>query len=384
MEAYLDNSATTKCFEEVRDMVAKVMIQDYGNPSSMHKIGMIAEGYIKDSKSIIAGSLKVNEKEIFFTSGGTESNNLAIIGTAMANKRAGMHIITTVIEHPSVHNAMKYLEEQGFAVTYLPVDSKGYLRLDKLEEAIRPDTILVSVMYVSNEIGTVQPIEQIGEIIKKKNPHAVFHVDGIQAFGKYRIRPKQSGIDLLSVSGHKIHGPKGVGFLYVREGIKIKPILYGGNQQKGLRSGTENVPGIAGLGEAVKQIYKDHETRIEYLYENKKEFVSRIEKLEKAIVNGPEVMEGAPHIISVSFAGIKSEVLLHALEEREIYVSAGSACASNKPEVSTTLKAIGVRKELLDATLRFSFSVETRREELEYCLSTLEEILPNLRKYSRY
>lgn len=384
MESYLDNSATTKCFEEVTDIMCQVMKMDYGNPSSMHKKGFEAEKYMKEAKEIIAKNMKVTEKEIIFTSGGTESNNLAIIGTAMANKRSGMHIITSEIEHPSVTNPMKYLEEWGFRVTYLPVDEKGVLCLNKLEEAIGEDTILVSLMYVNNEIGSVFPIEEIGRMIKKKNKSTLFHVDAIQAFGKYRIKPKTMGIDLLSVSAHKIHGPKGVGFLYVNEKVKIRPILYGGEQQRGMRSGTENVPGIAGLGKAIELIYKDSERKIEHLYQCKEEFIKGITGFSDVFLNGPEGREGAPHIVSVSFLGVRSEVLLHSLEEKGIYVSSGSACASNKPAISHTLKAVRVKKELLDSTIRFSFSVETTKPEIEYCINALKDIVPQLRKYSRY
>lgn len=384
METYLDNSATTKCFVEVKNIMCNVMDIDYGNPSSMHKKGLEAEKYIRYTKEIIAKNMKIQEKEIIFTSGGTESNNLAIIGTAMANKRKGMHIITSQIEHPSVINPMKYLEEQGFQITYLPVDKEGVLRLDKLEEVITEDTILVSVMYVNNEIGSVFPIQKIGEIIKKKNPETLFHVDAIQAFGKYRIKPKNMGVDLLSVSGHKIHGPKGIGFLYVNEKVKIKPILFGGDQQKGIRSGTENVPAIAGLGKAIEIIYQNHEKKIENLYECKELLIEGLKEIPDTSFNGPDTREGTPHIVSVSFLGVRSEVLLHSLEEAEIYVSAGSACASNKPAISETLKAIRVNKELLDSTIRFSFSTGTTKSEIEYCINMLKDIVPKLRKYSRY
>lgn len=384
MECYLDNSATTKCLEEVTAIVVKAMTSDYGNPSSMHNKGFEAESYIKQAKQIIASNMKVNEKELFFTSGGTESNNLAIIGSAMANKRAGTHLITTVMEHPSVINTMKYLEEQGFNVTYLPVDKNGMVMLDRLEEAITKETILVSIMYVNNEIGCVQPIDTIAKLIKSKNPKTLFHVDAIQAFGKYKIYPKKQKIDLLSASGHKINGPKGIGFCYIDESVKIKPTIFGGGQQKGMRSGTENVPGVAGLGMAVLKNYENLEEKVTNLYQLKEYFVEEIKKIEGTVINTLEGMDSAPHIVSVSFEQVRSEVLLHALESKQIYVSAGSACASNKPSVSATLKAIGVKKELLDATIRFSFSFETTKEELSYCLDSLKEILPKLRLYKRH
>lgn len=384
MECYLDNSATTSCLPQVKDIVVEIMMKDYGNPSSMHTKGVQAEKYIKQAKEIIASNLKVNEKEVFFTSGGTESNNMSIIGSAMANMRAGKHLITSQVEHPSVLNTMKYLEEQGFRVTYLPVDKEGVVLLDKLEEAICAETILVSIMYVNNEIGSVQPIDEIARIIKSKNENTLYHVDAIQAFGKYRIYPKKQGIDMLSVSGHKINGPKGVGICYINEKVKIKPTIFGGGQQKGMRSGTENVPGVAGIGVAVSISYENFNEKIERLYELKKYFVEQISEIEGAFINGRTDLESAPHIVSVSFEHVRSEVLLHALESKSIYVSAGSACASNKQTASSILKAIGVKKELLDSTIRFSFSFETTKEELNYCLDSLKEVLPKLRLYKRH
>ena len=273
MEAYLDNSATTRCYGEVRDIVVKTMMEDYGNPSSMHMKGVESEKYMKEAAVQIAKTLKVGEKEIYFTSGGTESNNWALIGTALANQRMGKHIITTKIEHPAVSAPCEFLESQGFTVTRLNVDKEGMISLKELEEAITPDTILVSVMYVNNEIGAVQPIAEIGEIIKKKNPKTYFHVDAIQAYGKYRILPKKMKIDMLSASGHKIHGPKGVGFLYVNEKVKIFPYIYGGGQQKGMRSGTDNVSGAAGLGVAAEIIYKNLEENVTSMRELRQYFV---------------------------------------------------------------------------------------------------------------
>lgn len=383
MEAYLDNSATTCAFARVCDIMMKVMSQDYGNPSALHEKGFRAEQYVNEAKEAIAKTLHVNAKEIIFTSGGTESNNMALIGCAMANKRNGNHLITTVFEHASVGNTMHFLEEQGFRVTYLPVDHEGCVSLQALEEAICPETILVSVMYVNNEIGSVQPIEEIARIIRRKKPDVLFHVDAIQAYGKYVIRPKRQGIDLLSVSGHKIHGPKGTGFLYVRDKVKIKPLIYGGGQQYGMRSGTENVPGIAGLGEAAKEIYKDHDMKIRKMYDLKHLFVEKLDGLDGITINGQPLDQGAPQIVSVSFRGVRSEVLLHALEEKGIYASAGSACSSNHPAVSKTLKSIGVEKDLLDSTLRFSFGVFTTADEVCYAAETLKELVPRLRRFRR-
>lgn len=383
MEAYLDNSATTRCSAKAAEMVMKVMREDFGNPSALHTKGVEAEHYVKEARAFFAKNLKVDEKEICFTSGGTESNNLALIGTAMANRRAGNHLITTSVEHASVDNTMKYLEEQGFRVTYLPVDEYGVVSLEALKEALCPETILVSVMYVNNEVGAVQPVDEIARIVKEHNSNTIFHVDAIQAYGKYRIYPKKEGIDLLSVSGHKIHGPKGTGFLYVNSKVKIHSIVFGGGQQKGLRSGTENVPGIAGMAEAAAECYENLEEKIDRLYALKDRFVSQVSALEGTKVNGHTGRDSAPQIVSVSFRDVRSEVLLHALEEKGIYVSAGSACSSNKPSVSRTLKNMEIDKELLGSTLRFSFCFDTTEEEIDYCIKELGELLPVLRRYVR-
>lgn len=384
MEAYLDNSATTKCFESVAGLMTKVMCEDYGNPSSMHIKGIQAEQYLRYARNVIAKNLKVNEKEIYFTSGGTESDNLALIGAAMANQRAGRHLITTCIEHPAVLQPMQFLESQGFQVTYLPVDREGKVSLEALERALRPDTILVSMMHTNNEVGSVQPVERAAHLVKSINPAIIFHVDGVQGYGKYRILPRKMGIDMLSVSGHKIHGPKGVGFLYLSEKVKITPILFGGGQQKGLRSGTENVPAIAGLAKAVEEIYRNLEIDTERMRYLKNYFVTGVQTIPGIQINGSTGEDSAPHIISVSVEGIRSEVLLHALEDRGIYVSAGSACASNKPAYSATLKAMGVERQQLDSTLRFSLSLFTTKEEIDYTLQSLYDIIPMLRKYTRY
>ncbi len=383
MQAYLDNSATTRCSERVKNVMLELLTTDYGNPSSMHRMGAEAERRVREAREKIAGTLKADEKEIYFTSGGTEANNMAVIGAAMANRRAGNHIITTSIEHPSVSAPIGFLEEQGFRVTYLSVDNDGILSLEELKDAVCDETILISLMMVNNEIGAAEPVEEAIRIAREKNPNVVVHVDAIQAYGKYRIYPKRIGIDLLSVSGHKIHGPKGVGFLFIKDKTKIKPIIYGGGQQKGLRSGTENVPGAVGLGEAAAEIYEDFEQKIEGLYQIRERLTEGLLTMEGVFVNGKKGRDAAPHIVSVSVSGVRSEVLLHALEERGVYVSAGSACASNKPSVSPTLSAIGLKKSLLDSTVRFSFSVETTAEEIDYALSVLREEIPKLRKYMR-
>ncbi len=385
MEVYLDNSATTRCYPEVGELVYKVMCRDYGNPSSMHRKGVEAEHYVKEAKEALARILKVNAKEIVFTSGGTESDNLALIGTARAMRRMGNHLITSAIEHPAILNTMRHLEEEeGFRVTYLPVDLNGQVKLDALKEALCKETILVSLMYVNNEVGSVQPIERAAQIVKSYSSRILFHSDAVQGFGKYRIYPKRLGVDLLSASGHKIHGPKGVGFLYISDRVKIRPIVYGGEQQNNIRSGTENVPGIAGLGLASRMIYQDLEMKVALMRELKEQFLAGVTQIENTRIHGLTDENSAPHIISVGFAGIRSEVLLHALEEQGISVSSGSACASNHPAVSGVLKGIGAAREYLDATLRFSMSEFTTKEEIDYTLETLYHCVPMLRRYTRH
>ena len=383
MEAYFDNSATTRVLDKVVAAMDEMMTENYGNPSARHIMGVRAENAVKRAAAQVAKTLKVKDKEILFTSGGSESNNMALIGTALANQRAGRHIIASNIEHPSIYNTLSFLEEMGFEITYLKVDGKGHVDLEQLKRSMRPDTILVSVMYVNNEVGAVEPVEEIGKIVHGVNSAAVFHVDAIQAYGKFLIRPKKQGIDLLSVSGHKLHGPKGIGFLYIDEHVKIRPIIYGGGQQRGMRSGTENVPGIVGMGVAVEEAYTDFEEKAAHLCRLKDHMLERLGEIEGAHLNSYPGKESAPQIVSVSFSGVRSEVLLHALEDRGIYVSSGSACSSNHPDVSGTLKGIGVKAELLDSTLRFSFGRFNTLEEIDYCIETLKELLPVLRRYQR-
>lgn len=388
MEVYLDNSATTRVLPEVAELITKIMCEDYGNPSSLHMKGVQAEQYLRYARETMARLLKVSEKEIIFTSGGTESDNMALTGCAFAGSRRGKHIITTQIEHPAVLKTCAYLESEGFRVTYLPVNAWGQISLDDLRRAMTPETILVSIMYVNNEIGSIQPIELAGAMIKQINPYTLFHVDAVQGFGKARIYPKRMGIDLMSVSGHKIHGPKGIGVLYIGEKVKIRPILYGGGQQMNLRSGTDNVPGAAGMAKAAELLYAHYDSDISNLYQYKKYFMENVRRIEGVRINGllpgkPDGEGTAPHIVSVSVPGVRSEVLLHALEDSRIYVSAGSACAARKPQPSATLKAIGVEKPLLESTIRFSFSVYTTKEELDYTLREMYGKIPMLRKYQR-
>lgn len=384
MECYFDNSATTRVHPEVADTIHKVMLDEYGNPSSMHKKGMEAEMIVRNAREMIASTLKVDDRCILFTSGGTESDNMALIGCADAYKRSGKHIITTKIEHPAILNTCKYLEENGYEVTYLGVDKNGLVDLSELENSIREDTTIVSIMHTNNEIGAVEPIEKAGEVIKRKNPSTLFHVDAVQGYGKWRILPSKQNVDLLSVSSHKIHGPKGIGFLYIGNGVKINPIIHGGGQQKNLRSGTENVPGIAGMAKACELIYSNLDNANDRLYTMKQRLIDGLDDIEDIKINGLTGRESAPHILSVSFGLVRSEVLLHALEDKGIYVSAGSACASNKPAVSETLKAIGVEKRMLESTIRFSLCKDNTMEQIDYCLEVLHDTLPILRRFTRH
>lgn len=379
MEAYFDNSATTPVYPEVRDLMVKIMEEDYGNPSSLHMKGVTAARYIKDARESLAGEMKVMSKEIVFTSGGTESNNMALIGGALANRRAGNKIITTSVEHASVGSPMEFLAGMGFDVVRIGVDSSGQIDMDQLMSEVDDDTIIVSVMYVNNEIGTVMPIADIARLIKEKNPNVLFHVDAIQAFGKYRIYPKRMGIDMMSISGHKFHGPKGVGALFIRDRVKVKPIIYGGGQQSGMRSGTENVPGIAGMALAAEITYNGLEEKMEHLRQLKEHLISELTQIDDVYSNSGD----APHIASITFKGVRSEVMLHALEEREVYVSSGSACSSNKQHASGTLKAIGLPQDKLESTLRFSFSPENTMEQVDYAVECCRQLLPVLRRYVR-
>ncbi|MBP3728894.1 MAG: cysteine desulfurase [Lachnospiraceae bacterium] len=383
-EIYLDNASTTRSSEAVRRAVMNCLEDCYGNPSSLHRKGMEAEAVIRKSAQAVAELLRVKEKEIYFTSGGTESNNWAVLGTARARKRQGRHVITSAIEHPSLRGPFEQLREEGFDVTLLPVDSQGLIDPTDLRESLREDTVLVSLMAVNNEIGSIQPWQDLGEILRRNSSLAVFHVDAVQAVGKIPIYPKACSIDLLTGSAHKIHGPKGCGFLYVAEGVRILPILYGGGQQKDLRSGTENVPGIAGLGAAAAEALAHQGSNRAALYALRHQFCQGLGALEGVRVNGPDSdAQAAPHIISASFAGIRSEVLLHALEERGIFASAGSACSSHKREISPVLKAIGLDRETAESTLRFSLSVTNTEDEIHETLKVLGDLLPSLRRFVR-
>ena len=382
MIAYLDNSATTRCLPAAADIMRKVLTEDYGNASSMHQKGVDAEKYIRQATADISKTLRCRESEIIYTSGGTESNNTAIIGAALANKRLGKHIITTAVEHDSVKETVRFLGDNGYDITVLPVDGNGIIDLEELKAAVRQDTVIVSVMMINNEMGAVMPVQEAAAVVHEKNPDTLFHADAVQAYGKLKIIPERMGIDLLSASGHKIHGPKGVGFLYIKKGTKIKPVTFGGGQQGGMRSGTVNVPGIAGLGEAAREACSDMNEKMLRLNELKLDFAQSLSAIEGVYLNGDPMLT-APHIVNASFTGIRSEVLLHSLEERGIYVSSGSACAVHHKGRSNTLEAMRLPAGRKDSAIRFSFCEETTKEELDYTLGALGELVPVLRKYKR-
>ena len=376
-EIYFDNGATTRALPQVREIMDEVLEKEYGNPSSMHMKGFDAEKYVNHAKEIIAKSLKVDPKEIYFTSGGTEANNLALIGTAFANKRERKHIITSCIEHASVYNPLSFLEDEGFEVTYLPVDEHGIVDLEALKKALRKDTLMVSIMCVNNEIGAIEPVEEIGKIVKSFDPKILFHTDCIQAYGKLNCYPKKWKADMISVSGHKIHGPKGIGFMYVKENNRIKPLLTGGGQEIGIRSGTENVPGIYGIGEAVRILNQDLEETIDKIRGLrdllKEEILANIDNVK---INSPE--DGVCHVLNVSFRGVRGEVLLHYLEQKEIYVSTGSACSSKK-KGSHVLNAIGLTPDEIEGAIRFSLSDLNTKEEIMKTVEVLKESVSDLR-----
>ena len=364
-------------------MVTDCLKNDYGNPSSMHRLGIRAEKRIKESKNHVSNLLKVSPEEIIFTSGGTEANNMAILGTAYDRRRMGKHCITTSIEHPSVLQAFAHLENQGYEVTYLPVDGNGVISLDDFQNNLREDTILVSIMHVNNETGSIQPIQQIGAMLKAHANKPVLHVDAIQSVGKLQILPLQWGVDLLSISGHKIHAPKGIGAIYIRNGIRLQPILFGGNQQGGLRSGTENISGIVGIGEGAKWIAQQLLEKKGYLAELKKKLIEGVQKsIPNAVFNG-SLENSAPHIINVGFPGLRGEILLHALEEEGVYVSSGSACSSRSKQFSHVLKAMGVSDDVLEGSIRLSISYLTTMEEIEEFIPRLVRTVKRIERFTR-
>ncbi len=377
MELYLDNSATTRPYDQVAEKVASVMTEQYGNPSSLHRLGIRAEKEIKTAKETISATLKAAPGEIYFTSGGTESNNLAILGTCGVSR--GRHIISTPLEHPATMNTLARLKEDGWQVDFIPVDRDGVISLPAFEDMIRPDTVLVTAMLVNNEIGSVQPIEKMAKIVKKKNPNTKLHVDAVQGYCKVPCDVRELGADLLSISGHKIHGPKGIGVLYIKKGTRLKPILLGGGQQDNLRPGTENVPAIAGLGVAASLCHGNMKDAVPRMDTLRKRLMNGIcGKLDNIKVNTPEVC--APHILNLSFGNVRSEVVLHSLENEEIYVSSGSACSSHKKEPSYVLTAIGTDRAMIDGSIRFSLSEFTTEEEIDKTIQAVTALIPRLRK----
>ncbi|MBR5979361.1 MAG: cysteine desulfurase [Oscillospiraceae bacterium] len=403
-DIYLDNAATTRCCSEAVEAMERVLREDYGNPSSMHRKGFEAEKIWKGAMKTLADTLAVTPEEIVFTSGGTESDNMAILGIARTLARRGKHIITSAVEHAAVANTAASLERDGYEITVLPVDGLGLVDPEEVKRAMREDTILVSVMAVNNETGSVQRLEEIGKAVKSEGASACFHTDAVQGYGKIDIDVKKCGIDLLSVSGHKLHGPKGTGFLYVKKGIRLEPIMYGGGQQGGLRSGTMNVPGAAGLAAAAARAFSGPKDKgshdvTESAAGNERSYIRGLRDLladdlkagvENIVINGPAGTAGmeayaAPHILSVSVPGVRAEVLLHALEDEGIYVSAGSACSSHqmkKTRGTATLRAMGLDEKLLDSTVRFSLSGENTAEEMEETAAVMSAIVPKLRRFS--
>lgn len=373
-EVYLDNNATTPVAPEVLEAMAPYWRERFGNPSSAHRKGVEAERAVRASRATIARLLGVKESEVIFTSGGTEGDNLAIKGVARALHRRGNHIVTTKIEHPAVLESCRDLEAEGFRVTYLDVDAGGLLTPEAVEAALTPETILVSIMHVNNELGTILPISEIAERVKRRHPQIVFHSDGVQAVGKTWVDLR--GIDLYTISGHKIHAPKGIGALIAREGVKMKPLLSGGGQERGWRSGTENVAGIVGLARALELMYEDLEGKLAYFRTLREHFLDGVRRIPGARINSPE--QSVPTTVNVSFPGVPAEVLLHALEEEGVFASTGAACASRKRKRSHVLEAVGLPPEVSDSSLRFSFSRYTTREDIERALAALNRALERL------
>ena len=375
---YLDNSATTKPLPEVIDSFVKVSKEYFGNPSSLHGIGGQAEKLLSQARSQVARLLSVKEKEIYFTSGGTEGNNLAIKGIAFAYKDRGKHLITSTIEHASVREPFKQLENLGFEITEVPVDNHGRIHVEDIEKAIRPDTILVSVMHVNNEVGTIQPVEEIGQLLKKY-PKTLFHVDHVQGIGKVPLDFNQSNIDLCTISAHKFHGLKGNGLLFVRDGVKIHPLFTGGSQEGKVRSGTENVAGVVSMSKALRLILDKIENEIDHMMKVSNELRRGLAKIDGVVINTPEKF-AAPHILNISVPHIKSEVFVHALEEKDIYVSTTSACSSKLKTISNTLVSMGVSKERAGSAIRLSLSYYNTIDEIKRVLSAVEETVEGLRK----
>lgn len=364
-DIYLDNSATTRPYPEVIELMSRVQRDIYGNPSSMHEKGLEAEKIIGKARQQVSALFGGRESQIIFTSGGTEANNLAIKGAAFRNRRRGTHLITCMTEHLSVLNCYRFLEKNGFTVSYLPVTKQGLVSPGELEKTIRKDTILVSIMHLNNEIGAIQPLEKIGRVIRGKNPGALFHVDTVQSFARLPLRLKEWQADIAVCSAHKVHGPRGAGCIWIKEGTLLQPLMHGGGQESGMRPGTENTAAIAGFGLAAELSTENMRQKADHTWNLKLAFYRELQKSGVDYnLNGPPHEESAPHILNLSFPGLKAELLLHSLEERGVYVSAGSACHSRRPDPSHVLKAIGLSRERLESALRFSFSAFNTEKEI--------------------
>lgn len=376
---YLDYAATTPPYDEVIETMMQVMKRHFGNPSSLHRVGVEAEQLVRQARSVIAKCLHVRPEDIRFTSGGTESNNMAIQGVAHQYRHRGNHLITTRIEHASVYETFRQLEQQGFRVTYLPVDETGCVKLEELRSALTDETILVSVMAVNNEMGRVQPIQEIGAILKSY-PKTLFHVDAVQAVGKLPLDPERDRIDLFASSAHKLRGPKGIGFLYCRHGLELHPIVWGGGQEAGLRSGTENVPAIVGMAKAVRIAYDQRQQFVEHTSRLRHRFVEGIRSIPELTLNGSDYADDmAPHIVHFSFPGMKSEVLVHALEQHDIYVSTRSACSSGANLPSRVLHEMGYDDARAANGIRISYSLSQSLEDADRFCSALRTVVEQLK-----
>lgn len=375
---YLDNSATTKPYKEVLESYVTVSNEYFGNPSSLHKMGIQAEKLLMQAREQVAKLLIVKPNEIYFTSGGTESNNIAIKGAALFNKKRGRHLITSKVEHASVRAVMEQLEQEGFEITYLPVDKEGRVSVNEVEKAIRNDTILLSIMHVNNEVGTIQPVNEIGELLKKY-PSVLFHVDAVQGVGKVPLDIYHSRVDLCSFSAHKFHGVKGTGALFIREGVKLAPLFLGGNQERNMRSGTENVAGAVAMAKALRLTFMKSEAGIKKMESIQRMIRTGLANIEHVTIHTP-VENAAPHIVNLSLSGMKSEVLIHALDQQEIFVSTTSACSSKKKSPSRTLLAMGVPDDLADSAIRISLSFENTPKEAEIAINAIEKAAKHIRK----
>ncbi len=380
MQAYLDNSATTRQFDEVTDKMSELARECYGNPSSLHSLGHKAEKIIKSAKSVMMDAIGAKEGQFLFTSGGTESDNLAILGTLLSAIKRRPKLVTTKIEHPAVIEPAQHLASLGADCRFVGVDKDGVINLDEFEKNLATDTNLVSVMLVNNEVGSIQPISEISSIMKRICPNALLHVDAVQAFGKIPINVDRMGIDLLSVSGHKINGPKGIGGLYVRRPNLLKPIVFGGHQENNLRSGTQNTPAISGFALAAEKSVSELAVEIEKISKLKDRLLDGFLEIPDIKINGGDKKCSAPHIINVSIKNAKSEVLLHSLEKRGVFVSTGSACSSNKPSLSPVLLAMGVKREDIDCAIRLSLGYYNTKEQIDYAISAIKEEVSLLRE----